>query len=67
VVNLGVPCKDFQCKYEEIEVEAFYSFDRKKWRPIFGQARCFWKLVVFGKDRMGAKECEDCDRYQPRY
>ena len=67
MVNLGVPCKHFECKYEEIEVGAFYSFGRKKWRPIFGKARCSWKLAVFDKDHIGVRECFDCERYWPRY
>lgn len=67
MVNLSIPCTQFQCKYEEIEVDAFYSFDRKKFRPIFGQARCSWKLAVWGKVHIGAKECENCESYQPRY
>ena len=65
--SLCIPCEDFECKYEEIEVESKYSFDRKKQQPIFGQARCKWKLIVFNKFHIGVLECVDCERYEPRY
>lgn len=89
MANLNVPCKHFECEYEEIKWKddpnphplGFQSttpplsthraakrpLARKEWRPIFGKARCAWKLAEWGQVHMGVRECENCDHYCPRH
>lgn len=73
-----IPCEYFECDYEKVvpvdganpsetllEIKLHGSASRQ-WQPIFGTARCAWKITKHRHSHMGVLDCSRCWKYTPR-